>query len=73
MHGYSADVAPVTMSTKAVQGAKRQPLVFRKPQRITITIPQAVYEELGEISLKQGRSMSNLACFLLEEAIKKNQ
>lgn len=41
----------------------------RKPQRITITIPQAVYESLGELSVREGRSMSNLASFLLERAI----
>lgn len=41
----------------------------RKPQRITVTIPQAVYEALGELSFREGRSMSNLASFLLERAI----
>ena len=40
-----------------------------KPQRITITVPQAVYKQLGEISFREGRSMSNLASFLLERAI----
>jgi hypothetical protein len=40
-----------------------------KPQRITITVPQAVYRQLGEISFREGRSMSNLASFLLERAI----
>lgn len=44
----------------------------RKPQRITITIPQAVYEDLGEMSIRQGRSMSNLASFLLEQAVQKH-
>ncbi len=41
----------------------------RKPQRITVTIPQAVYEGLGELSFREGRSMSNLASFMLERAI----
>lgn len=41
----------------------------RKPQRITVTIPQAVYEGLGELSFREGRSMSNLASFILERAI----
>lgn len=40
-----------------------------KPQRITITVPQSVYQKLGDMSFQQGRSMSNLACFLLEQAI----
>lgn len=43
----------------------------RKPQRITISVPQVVYDKLGEISFKQGRSMSNLACFLIEEETRK--
>lgn len=42
----------------------------RKPQRITVTIPQAVYESLGELSFREGRSMSNLASFMLERAIR---
>jgi hypothetical protein len=40
-----------------------------KPKRITITVPQTVYDRLGEISFRQGRSMSNLASFLLERSI----
>jgi predicted CopG family antitoxin len=40
-----------------------------KPQRLTITVPQAVYEQLVKISFRGGRSMSNLAAFLLERAI----
>ena len=40
-----------------------------KPQRLTITVPQSVYDQLGEISFREGRSMSNLAAFLLERAI----
>ena len=52
--------------------AKLQPIVaLRKPKRITITIPQAVYERLEELSSKDGRSMSNLAASLLERAIQK--
>ena len=52
--------------------AKLLPTVaLRKPKRITITIPQAVYERLEELSSKDGRSMSNLAAFLLERAIQK--
>lgn len=45
------------------------PDALLKPQRITITVPQAVYQKLGEMSFRQGRSMSNLACFLLEQAL----
>jgi hypothetical protein len=39
----------------------------RKPQRITITVSHCVHEVLVEESLSQGRSLSNLASFWLEQ------
>jgi hypothetical protein len=39
----------------------------RKPQRITITVSHSVHEALVEESLTQGRSLSNLASFWLEQ------
>ena len=36
------------------------------PVRITITVNQSVYDYLGRRSQEEGRSMSNLAAFLLE-------
>jgi hypothetical protein len=39
----------------------------RCPQRITITVPWQLYQRLIEISDQQGRSLSNLACFWLEQ------
>lgn len=39
---------------------------MRKPRRITITLPWSLYQVLVEESSRQGRSMSNLACFWLE-------
>ncbi len=36
------------------------------PVRITITVSQSVYDYLGQRSQEEGRSMSNLAAFLLE-------
>lgn len=50
------------------QDGKVRPL-FRKPRRITITIPDQAYRSLLERSNRQGRSISNLAAFLLERAI----
>jgi len=41
----------------------------RKPQRISITIPYGLYEALVQASDYQGRSLSNLASFLLEEQL----
>lgn len=39
----------------------------RKPQRISITIPWSVYEALVKESARQGRSLSNLASFWMEQ------
>ena len=36
------------------------------PVRITITVSESVYDYLGQRSQDEGRSMSNLAAFLLE-------
>lgn len=42
---------------------------FRAPRRITITIPNGVYEELIARSNQEGRSLSNLAAFLIEKTL----
>lgn len=44
-------------------------LATRHPQRITITISWATREQLLERSDEQGRSLSNLAAFLLERSL----
>ena len=52
------------------QGANKQERlgnISRKPQRITITISHYVHEALVEESFIQGRSLSNLASFWLEQ------
>lgn len=40
----------------------------RTPQRLSVTISWALYQRLQERSDQEGRSMSNLAAFLLEVA-----
>lgn len=42
---------------------------FRKPRRVTITIPYATYLVLERRSYEQGRSLSNLSAYLLECAV----
>lgn len=42
-------------------------LAQRKPVRITITVPQGVHERLVQRSDLEGRSLSNLASFILEQ------
>ncbi|QBE68899.1 hypothetical protein SynWH8101_1313 [Synechococcus sp. WH 8101] len=43
-------------------------MIARAPQRITITIPLHVYEQIAKRSTQEGRSMSNLAAYMLERA-----
>ena len=46
-----------------------QHLALRKPQRICVTLPHATHEQLIQLSLTQGRSISNLAAYFLERSI----
>ena len=41
-------------------------LPTRHPMRITITVSHALYDYLGQRSQEEGRSISNLAAFILE-------
>lgn len=38
----------------------------RTPKRLTTTLPYRIYQELEVRSLKEGRSLSNLAAHLIE-------
>ena len=42
---------------------------FSSPQRITITVPAMTLKKLLKRSLVEGRSLSNLATFLLEQSL----
>ncbi len=44
----------------------------RQPRRISITLSFHVHEELLKRSEEEGRSMSNLCAFLLEDALRHN-
>ncbi len=41
----------------------------RSPKRLTITIPYTVFRALETRSAEEGRSLSNLAAYLLEKAL----
>ena len=43
------------------------------PVRISITIPDSVHEGLIRVANRQGRSLSNLAAYLLERALAEEQ
>ncbi len=42
----------------------------RGPMRITITVPYATFQAIVERSAEEGRSMSNLAAYILEQGLK---
>lgn len=42
---------------------------FRSPRRVTVTLPLHTYEQLQHRCDCEGRSLSNLAAFLLEMAL----
>lgn len=48
-------------------------MAFRKPVRISVTISHFTCAELMRVSDEQGRSLSNLASFLLETALCKDR
>jgi hypothetical protein len=50
---------------------REREMIFRSPKRISITIPHNAYEQLIKQSDQEGRSLSNLAAFLLESVISK--
>jgi hypothetical protein len=43
---------------------------FRKPVRITITVPHSTHLALAGRSDEEGRSLSNLAAYILENALR---
>lgn len=43
--------------------------IFRKPVRVTITLPHNTYLHLKNRSDEEGRSLSNLAAFLIERSL----
>ncbi|MEB3243315.1 MAG: hypothetical protein VKO44_06720 [Cyanobacteriota bacterium] len=45
------------------------PKLFRKPVRVTITLPHQTYLCLKKRSDEEGRSLSNLAAFLIEKSL----
>lgn len=51
--------------------SSQQRTCFRKPVRLTATVSAQVHQLLTEYSLRQGRSLSNLTAFILEEGLRR--
>lgn len=64
--GFWATPATSTFMTYALV------LAQRSPKRLTITVPYGVYDSLVRRSSYEGRSLSNLASYLLELALAKD-
>lgn len=43
--------------------------VFLSPKRLSVTVPDSVMKKLLKRSLEEGRSLSNLAAFLVEQSL----
>jgi hypothetical protein len=64
----SSSVIDMTFDTRGIHPSAAGP-AFRTPKRISVTLPYAPYKALEERSTYEGRSLSNLAAFLIEEAL----
>lgn len=56
-------------TSSTLRETNRTTYAFKSPRRITITLPFKTYEDLIRRSDEDGRSLSNLAAFLLETAL----
>ena len=48
---------------------KKAGSIFLSPKRITVTVSAMTVKKLWKRSLEEGRSLSNLAAFLLEQSL----
>jgi hypothetical protein len=57
------------ISARSNGASKPFPGLFRKPRRVSVTLPDSTARQLTERSLLEGRSLSNLAAVLLEKEL----
>jgi hypothetical protein len=63
MHLFGSEVC---MTITRADGER---LFVRSPKRLTITIPFSTFEKIVSRSNDEGRSLSNLAAYLLERGV----
>ena len=56
-------IYPVSTTTSRFE------LMQRSPMRLSVTVPYRLYQMLQERSDLEGRSMSNLAAYMLEQGL----
>ena len=69
-------MTPSTFSEHSSALAAQLPAIrpaFRSPRRVTITLPYMTYQDLQARADGEGRSLSNLAAFLLESSLHDEQ
>jgi hypothetical protein len=68
---YSCSVSVMRSLPSAISAANCPPFrgLFRKPRRISVTLPDSTALLLEQRSQDEGRSISNLAAFLLERGL----
>lgn len=55
-----------------MSGSKSRAGGQRRAKRISISLHDAMFERLQELSLREGRSLSNLCAYLLEVALQRH-
>jgi hypothetical protein len=58
-----------TYEARGMEKPMTFPNIFKKPVRVTITVPHNIYINLKSRSDEEGRSLSNLAAFLIEKSL----
>jgi hypothetical protein len=52
-----------------MSGLDRDRFPFLRPNRLSVTVPHSLYRSLERRAVLEGRSLSNLAAYLLESAL----
>jgi hypothetical protein len=66
----SSGAVALSWSEATAMNAEEIRIAFRKPVRITITVPHSTHQALALRSDQEGRSLSNLAAYMIEHALR---
>jgi hypothetical protein len=69
IHLVPTPLANDPMMLSAASTQPRLELIQRSPQRLSVTVSHHLFQILQDRSDYEGRSMSNLAAFLLEQGL----
>jgi hypothetical protein len=60
---------PFIKRIMSITQSEQNRFASRSPKRITITIPHYTFQKIVHRSNEEGRSLSNLAAFILEQGL----